>query len=986
MPAAARKPSFDAVIFDMDGVVTRTAGLHAAAWKELFDDYLRRRAARTGSRFEPFDAQADYRAYVDGEPRLDGVRSFLAARDIDVPEGGADDPPEAETVHALAKRKDALFERRLRAQGIETYDTTLALIEGLRARGVATGVVTSSRHGRDVLAAADLERLFDARIDGIDAEQLGLAGKPAPDAFVACAERLGTTPPRAVVVEDAAAGVAAGRAGNFGLVVGVDRGGNRAALTEHGADLVVDDLGALDAAALEERFASARSSATWRIEQEGFDAARERDVESLFTVANGFLGVRGALDIPLPSSQGDLFVAGIYDRKIASQPYSEYEFLEAQTSDYPYGEIVSLPFPFRLRIALDGQAVSLGEHDWSSHRRVLDMRQAVLHGETVFRPSDGQHASLATRRCASLADRHLLLQEITVCLENYSGEVDLDASLEDPDLDADHPHLIRREPHGAAPGIGVYCYATRASDFRVCIAARTSLAGTGEDRTRWRLDAAIGEPLRFVRFVSVYTSREAEDPERAAIEHLGRYPRDGFDDAVAAHAARWSERWERADLRVAGSPAAEQALRFHAYHLSSAADRDPAVSIGGRALTGRAYEGHVFWDVEIFMLPFFIHTDPATARNLLLYRWHTLGGARRRAREMGARGACYAWESTVTGEDVTPREIELRTAKKIIPIFTGTQQIHVTADVAFGVWRYWDATEDTGFLRDAGAEILIETARFWASRCKRASGAYHIRGVVGPDEYHHSVDDNAYTNWMAQFNLDKAVWAAERLQSDAPDAWQALAERLELADGEIDEWARVAKALYVPGPNADGIIEQFAGFFDLGDYQLPKEERFRAPIDRLFDWDEINALKLIKQADVLMLPFLFPERFSRELLEANYRYYEPLTDHGSSLSPAVHAALAARLGFKEQALSYWQQSLSLDLSNVMGNSTLGVHPACMGATWQALVFDLLGVRCEDADPAADAGAPGRLPDNWRSVALQLLWRGRSYPISVEVPE
>jgi trehalose/maltose hydrolase-like predicted phosphorylase len=406
------------------------------------------------------------------------------------------------------------------------------------------------------------------------------------------------------------------------------------------------------------------------------------------------------------------------------------------------------------------------------------------------------------------------------------------------------------------------------------------------------------------------------------------------------------------------------------------------VSIGARALTGRAYEGHVFWDVEIFKLPFYLHTCPEVARSLLLYRLHTLDGARRRAGELGYRGACFAWESTVTGDDVTPTTIRLKTTGKEIPIFTGPQQIHVTADVAHAVWRYWDATRDRDFLRDAGVEILAETARFWASRCSRDAQGLHIRGVVGPDEYHHSVNDNAYTNWMARFNLEKAVEAVAWLRREFPQAWDALAERLALVDNEPREWAAVARDLYCPGPNAQGVVEQFEGFFDLEDFPLPPEERFKAPISRLFDWDRINRLKLIKQADVLMLLHLFPDAFPHEVATANYRYYEPITDHGSSLSPGIHAAVAARLGLHEEAERYWRESLWLDLSNVMANSALGVHPACMGATWQALVFGFLGVRFTEAGPVAAPEASAHLPAKWRAVSLALSWRGRVHRVQV----
>jgi beta-phosphoglucomutase family hydrolase len=244
---------FEAVIFDMDGVVTRTADLHAAAWKALFDDFLRGRAAQRGEPFRPFDPKADYLAYVDGRPRYEGVRRFLAARGIALPEGDPADAPSAETVYGLGKRKDALFEQRLREQGVEAFSSTLELIRALRRRGIKTAVVTSSRHGREVLEAAGIEDLFNARLDGVDADRLNLPGKPEPDTFLKCAEMLGVPPARAVVIEDAISGVEAGRRGGFGLVVGVDRGGNREALAAHGADVVVGDLGEIDVAGLAQR-------------------------------------------------------------------------------------------------------------------------------------------------------------------------------------------------------------------------------------------------------------------------------------------------------------------------------------------------------------------------------------------------------------------------------------------------------------------------------------------------------------------------------------------------------------------------------------------------------------------------------------------------------------------------------------------------------------------------------------------------------------
>jgi alpha,alpha-trehalose phosphorylase len=720
----------------------------------------------------------------------------------------------------------------------------------------------------------------------------------------------------------------------------------------------------------------------WQIEQEGFDPARERAMESIFTVGNGYLGVRGALDAPLPGSQGDLFIAGVYDRKHPDRPYSELEFLGEGRGDYPYSELVSAPFPFRVRVAVDGQPLDLEGSHWRAHRRILDLRGGILGGHAVYETEPDRVTVVRTRRCASLADPHVLLQEITVGLDNHSGTVELDASLADPDLAAHHPHLVALEAGSPDPTLDVHRFRTQASGIELCLAARTTLVGSGRDDVRWRVPGMVAKMLVFRRYVAIYTSRDLADPHRAAIDRVRALRWQEFEAALAAHTARWHGVWQVADVRIPGSPATEQALRFNAHHLASAADYDPRVSVGARALTGRAYEGHVFWDVEMFKVPFYLHTNPAVARTLLLYRHRTLNGARRRARALGYRGACYAWESTVTGDDVTPTTIRLKSTGKEVPIFTGTQQVHVTAGVAHAVWRYWEATRDHAFLRDAGVEILAETARFWASRCTRGTRGYHIRGVVGPDEYHHSVNDNAYTNWMARYNLERAVRAAEWLRQECAPAWDALAGRLALAPDEPREWAAVARELHCPGPNADGVIEQFEGFFDLEDYPLPREERFKAPLSRLFDWDRINELKLVKQADVLMLPHLFPEAFPPEVVAANYRYYEPITDHGSSLSPGIHAAVAARVGLREDAERYWRESLWLDLSDVMSNSARGVHSACMGATWQALVFGFLGVRFADDGPVPDPEAAARLPAKWRGVSLSLAWRGRVHEVSV----
>jgi nucleotide-binding universal stress UspA family protein len=384
----------------------------------------------------------------------------------------------------------------------------------------------------------------------------------------------------------------------------------------------------------------------------------------------------------------------------------------------------------------------------------------------------------------------------------------------------------------------------------------------------------------------------------------------------------------------------------------------------------------IFWDVEIFMLRFICIPRP-TSRSLLTYRYHA-DGARRRARGWNTR-CLLRMGIDRNREDTTPRSILLKSKGLTIPIYTGTQ-IHVTADVAYAIWRYWKRRATVASC-ETSASRFLQTARFWASRCVLMA-ARCTYGRWSARRISHSVDDNAYTNWMAVFNLERAAWAAQWMEREDSRGWHALRERCAIAPEEAAHWSDTAARLYRPAPDHHGVIEQFAGFFDLEAYPLERGDRFKAPVSRLFDWEKINRLRLVKQADVLMLLHLLPDAFTNEVVAANYRYYEPITDHGSSLSPPIHAAIAARLGLRDDAERYWRQSLWLDLSNTMGNSLLGVHPACMGGTWQALMYGFLGLRCTDHGPKVDDAAAARLPAGWREVSLAFACRGRTYPIIV----
>jgi kojibiose phosphorylase len=362
-----------------------------------------------------------------------------------------------------------------------------------------------------------------------------------------------------------------------------------------------------------------------------------------------------------------------------------------------------------------------------------------------------------------------------------------------------------------------------------------------------------------------------------------------------------------------------------------------------------------------------------------MYRYHTLPAARLKAARLGYRGALYAWESADTGDDVTPSAVVAPTGQ-VIPVLAGEQEQHISADVAYAIWQYWQATRDEQFLLQAGAEVLFETARFWASRTHHEDdGYYHIRRVIGPDEYHESVDDNAYTNGMAQWNLEVAVQLASLLTERWPDKWQELGSRLGLASRDIDEWRQIAGRMYSGLDPQTGIIEQFKGYFDLEDIDLAAYEPRTAPMDVLLGRERTQRSKVVKQADVVMLLYMLWDRFPAHIREANFRYYEPRTGHGSSLSPPIHAAVAARLGDLQLASKYFRQAAEIDLANNMGNAAGGVHAATLGGLWQALVFGFGGVQVSPEGPRMERL---RLPALWRRLRFTIQWRGKRFPVDV----
>jgi trehalose/maltose hydrolase-like predicted phosphorylase len=681
----------------------------------------------------------------------------------------------------------------------------------------------------------------------------------------------------------------------------------------------------------------------WVLIEEGFTLAREHEVESLSAIGNGYVGSRGSLAEGCSLSAPATFVAGAFDTDGAGSGLG----------------LVRVADWTRLSIMIDGHALQLDRGRWLEHRRILDLRQGMLWRQWRHQDEFGRVTRLEELRLASLADRHLLVQSVTLTAENYSGNVTIDATPTGPLIDLTKSGL------------------TVAMALRLRLFPPVSGSITSTQSSIHQLRLKQGETRRLDRVAAVCTSRDTDATVESASTHAER-ALDDIGLTVGQHRDAWLARWQASDISIDGDKDAQRALRFAIYHLSSTANpEDERVSIGARGLSGLAYMGHVFWDTDIFMLPFFALTYPKAARALIMYRYHTLAGARAKAARLGYRGALYAWESADNGVEVTPPFV-IAPDGEVIRILTGEQEHHISADVAFAVWNYWQATGDEHFLLGAGAEILIETARFWASRAAHEDDRrYHIRGVIGPDEYHETVDDNAYTNGLAQWNLEVAEEVTRLLPKRWPAQWRELSRRLGLEAEEPAGWLRVAHDLYTGFDERTGLFEQFQGYFGLEDIDLAAFQSRTVPMDVLLGAERIRRSQISKQ-DVVMLVHLLWDRLPPEVRKVNFEYYEPRCGHGSSLSPAIHALVAARLGKIVLAERYFRQAAQIDLANNMGNSAGGIHTGAMGGLWQAAVHGFAGFSLTREGP----GLRPCLPASWRSLSMRVQWRGQWHQLSL----
>jgi beta-phosphoglucomutase len=940
--------TLQAVIFDLDGVLTDTAEYHYLAWKRLADEEEL-----------PFDRQRN--ELLRGVSRRESLLRILADRVVN-----------EDQMAAMMARKNEYYQQMLvQVSTADLLPGVTELLDELDAAAVPYGVASASRNAPEVLARLGLAARPAVVAHG---GSVGRA-KPAPDLFRYAAARLKVPSRSCLVVEDAAAGIeAAVSAGMPALALGPADRFMGSGLLAHGRVSRRDSLQGVTLADLQAMVASDNS---WSVVQEQFEPARQRHMETVFTGGNGYFATRGTFEEGYPGDLPLTLAHGVFD-------------------DVPvaFTELANLPNWLDCRLTVDGHHFRLDHGEVLSFCRHVDLRSGILQRHVYWRAPNGVVLDLTFERFASYDHYHLAGSRLLVTAVNEPCHLLVHNGIDGHVANDDLLHWRHLDQGHESNRIWLHSR-TRHSGLEVATAATVHAVGgemlvpqecPGQPSLCLSRRLQPGETVQLDKLVAFTTSRDQVEQAPAVVARAWRLL-DGcqYDVLRAEQLTAWQEVWRDIDVLIEGDQEAQLAVRFNLFQLQIAAARhDDRVSMGAKSLSGLGYRGHVFWDTEIFILPFFTYTQPEIARNMLMYRYHTLPGARRKAAESGYSGAQYAWESATTGDEVTPTWVPDFSGKGLVRIWTGDIELHISADVAYAAMQYWRVTGDDDFMRDFGAEMILDTARFWGDRVElevdENGRRYAIRDVIGPDEYHDHVDNNVFTNRMTQWHLETAVELLAWLQRHHPGKAAELIDRLDLTEARLAHWQDVAAHIIIHHDPATGLMTQFDGFFELAEVDWPAYEDRQHSMQYLLGIEGANASQVIKQADVIMLLCLFPDDYDEQTWQANWETYVPLTDHtyGSSLGPAFHAWAACHMNEAGVAYEHFMRAARADLQDVRGNAGDGIHAASAGGLWQAIAFGFAGLRLRNDEVTVRPC----LPPHWRRLAFSVRYRGRRYRIDI----
>ena len=735
----------------------------------------------------------------------------------------------------------------------------------------------------------------------------------------------------------------------------------------------------------------------WDITETEFDIKNNYRNETTFALSNGYIGTRGtfeeAYDFDIDTGLEGNFVNGFYESEKIR--YGEANFGSPLLSQ----SLLNLPNLKETHVILADEKFDMMDGTVEEYERVLHMKEGILERKLIWTSPKGKKTRIQILRLVSFARKNIMLISYRVTPLNYSGEIQFVSKMQtdvenhtrktNPIVDYG-PFGRRLDPDKMwAKNNKMYYEGTTKGSQLTMACGSSHVLWKNNDLIKelsWQKDikemmAEIsvsveceqGTTVKLDKFIcystaldmgknelETFVNKELEAAETDGGLYLEKYQKEYMESF-----------WKIADVEIKGNEAVQQGIHFNLYHIIQAAGRDGHTGMGAKGLSGEGYEGHYFWDTEMYVLPVLIYTEPEVAKKLLDYRYGTLDQARERARILGhMKGALYPWR-TINGKE----------ASTYFPL--GTAQYHINADIAYAFKLYLDITGDDQYLIDRAAEVLVETARVWAdvgcfAECK--DNKYCICSVTGPDEYNAIVDNNFYTNLMARENIRSAMWALDRMKSLDEDAYNKLVEKLELEDEELEYWERIINNMYFPFDEKLQIYPQDDGFMmrkPWDESKIPEEKRhlLYENYHPLF----VYRQKMSKQADAILGMLLHSNFFTEEELKRNYDFYQTVTLHHSSLSTCIFGILASQIGYDEEAYKYFSQSARMDLDDMHDNFYAGIHAANMAGTWQGIVFGFAGVRSNTGELTIHP----KLPEQWKSYEFCVEYHGSDMRIKIE---
>ncbi|MDP4119232.1 MAG: beta-phosphoglucomutase [Bacillota bacterium] len=934
-----------AALFDLDGVVAFTDRYHFLAWKELCNE-----------KGWYFDEKINNK--LRGIPRKESLEIILEHNNVDISE---------EEKNLLADKKNKTYVKLLdNVNKEDEYVGVVDFIKSLRSKGIKTAICSSSKNANFVLEKLNILDLFDAVVTGNDIKK----AKPNPEIFLLGAKRLGIPAFHCVVFEDSSVGIEAAHA------AGMKSCGVGNYETYKISDEFIKNYSEIDIESfLESGHKESFKVNPYRVYEKEIKLRDINHVESIFALGNGYMGMRGVYEetdlLTEKIEKPGMYINGVFDKeKISHAAF----FNGFSTHDQFTVNLIDWRF---ISLYIDAEKVSMTEGKVKNHVRYLDMKRGVLFRSFEWCSNSGKIIHVESIRMVNLRRFHGAEIKYSVTPVNFDGEIKIISSVKKINPLGNRILTENRES-GSRSGAEYMVIATKETNISVASAIINKIEGAEFTNTEIRneneyiyeavVNAIEGKTFSLTKFAAFYSDNDDCSIIDEAINDVVAMENLGFDALLFEQEEEWSKHWDIADIKIYGNETDDMTVRFNLFHLRQQLPPQDDMSIGATGLTGQSYSGKVFWDTEMYIAPYFNYTSPEKTKRFLMYRYKILDKARERAELMGGKGALFSWCS-VDGEETS------------VVFEASTAEYHLQSDIAFAIKRYVSATKDYDFLYNYGAEILFDTAVYMFNRGNFIEGndnKFCLNVVCGPDEYACGVNNNFYTNMMLKSHFEYAVKVYEQMNEKVPDKLSKLSEKLNIDINDVRNWSKAASNMYYKYNKKLGIYEQDDSFVtnDSVDMDtIPKNFDIRATFHPLNLW----RIQVLKQADVVLLMFVQGDNYSLEEKKNSYEYYEPKTNHGSSLSAAVHSIMACEINKPKEAYAYFRSAAYMDLCDFKHNTNGGLHMACLGGVWMNVVNGFLGMR----DYEGGLEFNPKLPSEWKGCKLKLAYKGSYIEINAD---